>query len=113
MCWAKVVRKDPAGAGMRTKCVASCPGLPTPPPAPTLHPTPTPPMDAALRGEAALGRSGPLLLPWGVGRATGRRERGDGGGERMIIASGERRCLDSWILSAVILGPSYSFIKLP
>lgn len=71
MCWAKVVRKDPAGAGMRTKCVASCPGLPTPPPAPTLHPTPTPPMDAALRGRGSPGEVRASPAPLGRGESDG------------------------------------------
>lgn len=37
MCWAKVDRKGPAGAGMCLGSVASCPRLPTPPPAHVMH----------------------------------------------------------------------------
>lgn len=57
------------------------------------HCTPPPPgpgHGCCLEGSQQLqGRSGPLLLPWGMGRGMGLRERGDGGGERMIIASEE------------------------
>lgn len=64
-------------------------GSPYPSPPPTLH-LPRPAHGFCLEGSQQLqGKSGPLLLPWGMGRGTGLREWGDGGGERMIIASEE------------------------